>query len=60
MSLDLDCGRWPLDSHDGTKNKRTRCNCWGKIQTFNADFTTARMEHTGRNGTVGMHNREED
>lgn len=26
-----------------------------KVQTFNADFTTAHVEHTDRNGMVGVY-----
>ena len=51
--------RWAAES---TKNGQFKhaARLENEIQTFNADFTTARAEGTNRNGTVGMYSGERD
>ena len=41
-------------------DRRTDQRLGNVFQTFNADFTTAHIEHTDRNGMAGMYNDEGD
>jgi len=48
-------GVWVAILFEQKNQFQTNCKVGNGIQTFTADFTTAQIEHTDRNSTVGMY-----